>query len=93
LYKQKNDKGSNFAFEHCLVLLRNHPKWSEGWTQVKVVTPKRKAPCASEEDSDIFDLGEMERSIATASEEGADQRREGGCVQKHRGCSRGALEV
>ena len=53
LYKQKNEKGFDFAFEHCWVLLRDHPKWWEGWTQMKVVTPKRKAPC-SEEDSDCF---------------------------------------
>jgi hypothetical protein len=44
LYKQKNEKGSDFSFEHCWVLLRDHPKWSEGWTQVKPPTPKRKAP-------------------------------------------------
>jgi hypothetical protein len=79
LYKQKNEKGSDFSFEHCWVLLRDHPKWSEGWTQVKIVTPKRKAPCASEEeDSDIFDLGEMERSVATASEEGGGSAEGGG---------------
>ena len=77
--KQKNEKGSDFAFEHYWVLLRDHPKWSEGWTHVKVVTPKRKAPC-SEEDSDCFDLSEMERGVATASEEGGGSA-EGGSVR------------
>ena len=33
------------------------------------MTPKRKAPC-SEEDSDCFDLSEMERGVGVASEEG-----------------------
>jgi hypothetical protein len=47
---------------------------------VKVVTPKRKAPCASEEDSDIFDLGEMEWGVATTSEEGGGSA-EGGRVR------------
>ena len=69
LYKQKNEKGSDFAFEHCWVLLRDHPKWAEGWTQVKVVTPKRKAPCSKEE-SECIDLTEMERGEGVGSEGG-----------------------
>ena len=70
LYRQKNEKGSDFAFEHCWVLLRDHPKWAEGWTHVKIMTPKRKAPC-SEEDPDCIDLNEMERGVRVDSEEGA----------------------
>ena len=60
LYKQKNEKGSDFAFEHCWVLLRDHPKWAEGWMQVKVPTPKRKAP-TSEEEYECIVVTEMER--------------------------------
>ena len=76
LYKQKNEKGSDIVFEHCWALLRDHPKWAKGWTQVKVVTPKRKAPCR-EEDSDCIDLTEMERGVGVGLEGGTDQQREG----------------
>ena len=78
LYKQKNEKGSDFAFEHCWVLLRDHPKWAEGWTQVKVVTPKRKVPC-SEEESDCIDLTEMERGVWVDLEGGGGSA-EGGSI-------------
>ena len=76
LYKHKNEKGLDFAFEHCWVLLKDNPKWAEGWTQVKVVTPKRKAP-SSEEESGCVDLSEMERGVGVGSEGGVDQRKEG----------------
>ena len=92
LYKQKNKKGFDVTFEHCWVLLRDHPKWSEGWTEVKVVTPKRKSPC-SEEDSDRFDLSEMERGIGVVSEKGCGSAG-GGSVRAEasrifKGCPRG----
>ena len=79
LYKQNNENGSNFAFEHCWELLQDHPKWSEGWTQVKVVTSKRNLPC-SEEDNDCFDLSKMEQGVGVASEERCGSA-EGGSVR------------
>jgi hypothetical protein len=43
LYKVKHAKGCDFTFHHCWVILKDHPKWAEGWTQVKPPTGKRKA--------------------------------------------------
>jgi hypothetical protein len=79
LYKQKNEKGSDIAFEHCWVLLRDHLKWAEGWTQVKVVTPKRKVPCR-EEDSDCIDLTKMERGVGVGLEGGGGSAKGGSIV-------------
>ncbi|KAG0596302.1 hypothetical protein M758_UG241400 [Ceratodon purpureus] len=49
LYRTKNCKGLDFQFEHCWLLLKDHRKWAEGWTQVKPPTPKRKAPAITKD--------------------------------------------
>ena len=76
LYKQKNEKGSDFAFEHYWVLLKDHPKWAEGWTQVKVVMSKRKVHC-SDQESDCIDLIEIERGGGVGLEEGGESSQGG----------------
>jgi hypothetical protein len=30
LYRIKHAKGFDFGFEHCWILLKNHPKWADG---------------------------------------------------------------
>ena len=43
LYRVKHAKGCDFPFHHCWVILKDHPKWADGWIQVKPSTVKRKA--------------------------------------------------
>ena len=42
LYRIKHAKGFDFGFEHCWILLKDHSKWADGWTQLKPPTPKKK---------------------------------------------------
>ena len=32
LYRQKSAKKAEFAFEHCWVILKDHPRWADGWS-------------------------------------------------------------
>lgn len=73
LYKSKHVKGCNFYFEHCWNLLKEHPKWADGWSQVKPPTAKRKA-LSTDQDSDCVEVGassglegaaSMEQSVST----------------------------
>jgi len=44
LYRTKNVKNADFSFEHCWLLVKDFPRWAEGWVIVKTTTPsKRKA--------------------------------------------------
>ena len=38
LYQQKSAKKQDFAFEHCWVLLKDHPKWADGWSAPKATS-------------------------------------------------------
>ena len=33
LYMQKSAKNTDFVFEHCWLLLKDCPRWADGWTQ------------------------------------------------------------
>lgn len=35
LYWHKNANKADFAFEHCWHLLKDHPKWADGWAASK----------------------------------------------------------
>jgi hypothetical protein len=41
LYKQKSAKKQEFAFEHCWLLLKDHPKWADGWSSPKPASSMR----------------------------------------------------
>ena len=48
LYLQKSAKKQEFAFEHCWLLLKDHPKWADGWSSPKGSSSMRSpAACAS----------------------------------------------
>ena len=32
LFRQKSAKKAEFAFEHCWAILKDHPKWADGWS-------------------------------------------------------------
>ena len=38
LYRQKSAKKQDFAFEHCWLLLKDHPKWADGWSSPKAAS-------------------------------------------------------
>ncbi|KAG0572950.1 hypothetical protein KC19_VG137000 [Ceratodon purpureus] len=69
LYRTKNNKGLDFQFEHCWLLLKDHPKWAEGWIHVKPPTPKRKAPPTTE-DQDCSKFVDMEQGAGVVSQGG-----------------------
>jgi hypothetical protein len=55
LYKVKYTKSWNFTFEHCWIILKDHPKWVDGWTQLKPPTSKKKT-ISSDLDSNYIEL-------------------------------------
>ena len=54
-------RGADFSYEHVWVLVKEHPKWADGWSQVKPPIPKRKARGESEQESDCIDVAGMAR--------------------------------
>ena len=42
LYQQKSAKKQEFVFEHCWVLLKDHPKWADGWSAPKAASTSTK---------------------------------------------------
>jgi hypothetical protein len=63
LYRIMHAKGFEFGFEHCWNLLKDHPKWADGWTQVRPSIPKRKvSPYDLESDCVEVDVGQVEGS-------------------------------
>ena len=56
LYRQKSPKKQEFCFEHCWCLLKDHPKWMDGWTSPKASSSVRSgaasgsSPAAAAED-------------------------------------------
>jgi hypothetical protein len=48
LYRQKSAKKQEFAFEHCWIILKDHPKWADGWSSPRGSTSMRSpAACGS----------------------------------------------
>jgi hypothetical protein len=58
LYQIKSSKGAEFTFEHCWEIVRDVPRWADGWSQPKPPTPKRTEPCeSSDQESHREDAG------------------------------------
>ena len=78
LYQQKSAKKQEFAFEHCWLLLKDHPKWADGWSAPKATSSMR-VPAASAS------------SLGNQCDPG---RSSGGCVQSDaeaQGSQRGGI--
>ena len=45
LYQQKSAKKQEFAFEHCWVLLKDHPKEADGWSAPEATSTSMRHPC------------------------------------------------
>jgi hypothetical protein len=43
LYRTKSAKNTDFTFEHCWLLVKDYPKWADGWDIANVTPSKRKA--------------------------------------------------
>jgi hypothetical protein len=53
LYRQKNAKNTDFVFEHCWLLLKDCPRWADGWTQSPM---GKKRPALECEESNTQDV-------------------------------------
>jgi hypothetical protein len=51
LYRSKHPKQLEFSFEHCWVLVREFPRWSEGWFPMKPAIPTKRKAASSGHDS------------------------------------------
>jgi hypothetical protein len=54
LYRLKHPKNSDFTFQHVWLMVKDVPRWSEGWVHDKQPTPpaKRKEPSTDSGESD-----------------------------------------
>lgn len=54
LYRLKHPKNSDFTFQHVWLMIKDVPRWSEGWVHDKQPTPpaKRKEPSTDSGESD-----------------------------------------
>ena len=84
LYRQKSPKKQEFAFEHCWVLLKDHPKWMDGWTSPKASSNLRfgtasgSSPTTAAEDGRTqFDAGRSPISRAQSEGEARGSQRSG----------------
>ena len=47
LYQQKSAKKQEFAFEHCWILFKDHPKWADGWSAPNATSTNMCLPAQS----------------------------------------------
>jgi hypothetical protein len=65
LYRSKYPKQLEFSFEHCWVLVREFPRWSERWFPMKPTIPTKRKAASSGHDS--------HRAVPTSSSVQVDQ--------------------
>jgi hypothetical protein len=51
MYQVKSAKGSEFTFFHCWVLVKDFPRWADGWGTMKQCTPSKRRASTSMHDS------------------------------------------
>jgi hypothetical protein len=51
MFRVKSAKGCQFTFEHCWVLVKDFPRWADGWGTMKQVTPSKTRASSSTYDS------------------------------------------
>jgi hypothetical protein len=64
LYRQKSPKKQDFAFEHCWVLLKDHPKWMDGWTSPKASSSLRSGAASGSSPATAADDGRAQFDAA-----------------------------
>jgi hypothetical protein len=65
LYRVKSKNNTDFAFELCWMLVKDLPKWADGWNVAKVPIPKKKVQ-SSNFDSDCVVVEEPLDSMVIA---------------------------
>jgi hypothetical protein len=51
LYQTKSAKHSEFTYEHCWLLVKDFPKWADGWCTNKQATPSKRKATSSDHKS------------------------------------------
>ena len=73
LFRQQSKSGtSDFQYEHCWILVRDHPRWVNRSSPLKPPTLKRIAP-SQELKSEYTNFGDMDGKVGTTSEAGHDR--------------------
>ena len=62
LYRQKSAKNTEFVFEHCWLLLKDCPRWADGWTQSPMA--KKRAAHEFEGSNTQAEDGAISESVA-----------------------------
>ena len=70
LYRQKSAKNSDFLFEHCWLLLKDCPRWADGWTQPSIGKKRVANDCegSNSHGVDVDILGGYTRSQSVYNE-------------------------
>jgi hypothetical protein len=66
LYRQKNAKNTDFVFEHCWLLLKDRPRWADGWTQPPMGEKRTANECEGSNTQD-HDVGISEGAARSQS--------------------------
>ena len=66
LYRQKSAKNTDFLFEHCWLLLKDCPRWADGWTQPSVGRKRVSNECEGSNTHDV-DVGYSEGATRSRS--------------------------
>ena len=66
LYRQKSAKNTDFLFEHCWLLLKDCPRWADGWTQQSVGKKRVSNECEGSNTHDV-DVGCSEGATRSQS--------------------------
>ena len=43
LWRTKSAKNTDFMFEHCWLLVKDFPRWADGWSAGKSITPQKRS--------------------------------------------------
>ena len=79
LYCHKSAKKAEFAFEHCWLLLKDHPKWANGWSAPKATTAMRVPAASGSSPSNHVDAGRSSGGGAQSEGNGGGSQRAGNC--------------
>jgi hypothetical protein len=66
LYRQKSAKNADFVFEHCWLLLKDCPRWADGWTQPSAPKKRPAHECEGSNTQDL-DVGISEGAARSQS--------------------------
>jgi hypothetical protein len=68
IYKKKHPKGAEFGYLHVLLIVKDYPRWAEGWGTSTTVAPSRRPRVAGADQESVIGVSEE----ATGFEDGGD---------------------